>query len=118
MSSRKWRRNPNVVARRIGDDTILVPTGRDIVDRRCLFTLNDTGSFIWELLADARTADQIHAALLEEFDVAGDQAREDLDLFLGRLEDAGCIAEPRPSAASAAQEEPQDEKSGDDEPGA
>ncbi len=93
MSTRTWKRNPNVVARRIGADTILVPTGRDIVDLRCLFTLNDTGTFVWETLARPCTAAQIHAALLTEFEVEGDQAREDLIEFLARLAQAGCILE-------------------------
>ncbi|MBW2261912.1 MAG: PqqD family protein [Deltaproteobacteria bacterium] len=93
MSTKIWRRNPNVVARRIGGDTILVPTGRDIVEQRCLFTLNDTGSFIWETLTRPSTAEQIHAALLREFEVTGDQAQADLDRFLVRLEEAGCIQE-------------------------
>ena len=88
-----WRRNPNVVARRIAGDTILVPTGRDIVERRCLFTLNDTGSFIWEKLTSPCTTEQIHAALLHEFDVNSHQAMVDLSLFLRELADAGCIAE-------------------------
>ena len=91
MSNRKWQRNPSVVARRIGDDTILVPTGRDIVDHRSLFTLNDTGSFIWETLARPCTAEQMHAALLQTFDVDADRARADLDGFLDALARAGCI---------------------------
>jgi hypothetical protein len=93
MSTKTWKRNPNVVARRIGGDTILVPTGRDIVDQRSLFTLNDTGSFIWEILASPCTPEHIHAALLREFEVTGDQAGPDLDLFLGELARAGCIME-------------------------
>ena len=93
MSTKTWKRNPNVVARRIGDDTILVPTGRDIVDQRSLFTLNDTGSFVWETLARPSTPEQIHQALLEEFEVEADQALKDLGQFLARLAEAGCIVE-------------------------
>lgn len=93
MSDRKWQRNPNVVARRIGADTILVPTGRDIVEHGSLFTLNDTGSYIWETLARPSTAAQIHAALVQQFDVDGEQARADLDGFLASLARAGCITQ-------------------------
>jgi hypothetical protein len=93
MSDGKWHRNPHVVARRIGGDTILVPTGRDIVDHRSLFTLNDTGSFIWQELARPRTKAQIHSAIVEAFDVDDEQARADLDRFLGELAGAGCITQ-------------------------
>jgi hypothetical protein len=92
-SARRWKRNPHVVARRIGNDTILVPTGSDIVDQKSLFTLNDTGSFIWQELARPRTAAQIRSALVEAFDVDADQARTDLDGFLEALARAGCITQ-------------------------
>jgi hypothetical protein len=92
-SAKRWKRNPDVVARRIGDDTILVPTGRSIVDSRSLFTLNDTGSFIWQALSRPSTAAQIHSALLREFDADHDQARADIDRFLAELAEAGCIGE-------------------------
>ena len=91
MSEKKWTRNPNVVARKIGEDTILVPTGSSIVSRQCLFTLNDTGSFIWENLAVPRTFSQISSALVEEFDVTRQKADEDLTRFLQELADEGCI---------------------------
>jgi len=93
MSRKRWRRNPQVVARTIGGDTILVPTGRGIVDRRCLFTLNDTGGFIWEALAVPSTLPQIASALAGEFDVTTRQARRDLARFLAELSDAGCVIE-------------------------
>lgn len=93
MSTSRWKRNPNVVARRIGADTILVPTGRDIVDHRSLFTLNDTGSFIWETLSSPCSTERLHEALVATFDVEADQARVDLQAFLERLSEAGCIRE-------------------------
>lgn len=93
MSEKRWRRNPHVVARRVGDDTILVPTGRDAVALRCLFTLNDTGSFIWERLASPSTFSQIGSALVEAFDVTPEKAREDLGRFLEELAGKGCILE-------------------------
>jgi hypothetical protein len=89
--SRKWKRNPQVAARRIGDETILVPTGRGIVDHKCLFTLNETGSFLWELLAEPRSFGDMAARA--EFDVTAEQAGADLARFLDDLAGAGCILE-------------------------
>jgi hypothetical protein len=93
VAEKSWTRNPNVVARRIGGDTILVPIGRDIAEQRCLFTLNDTGSFIWEKLASSCTFSQIHSALVEEFDVPQEKAEADLRRFLEEFAQAGCIKE-------------------------
>lgn len=93
MSEGTWRRNPRVVARRIGDETILVPTGRDILDAGSLFTLNDTASFIWDALERPRTPSEIHSALTDAFDVTPERAREDVERFLSALAGAGCIVE-------------------------
>ena len=93
MTERKWRRNPQVVARKIGEDMILVPTGRGIVDLQCLFTLNDTGCFIWEQLVDRRNVAQLSTALVGQFAVTREQAEEDLSRFLTELAQEGCIVE-------------------------
>ncbi|MFH1438091.1 MAG: PqqD family protein [Pseudomonadota bacterium] len=93
MCEKKWTRSPDVVARKIGEDTILVPVGSSIVSSRCLFTLNDTGSFIWEHLAVPRTFSQISSALVEEFDVTRQKADKDLTRFLRELAEEGCVEE-------------------------
>jgi hypothetical protein len=93
MTGKKWRHNPQVVARKIGEDMILVPTGRGIVDLQCLFTLNDTGCFIWEQLVDPRNAVELSTALVEQFEVPREQAEEDLSRFLTELAQEGCIVE-------------------------
>lgn len=91
MNEQRWQQNRQVVDRRIGSDTILVPTGQGIVDLQCLYTLNDTGSFIWEQLAHPRTFEQVAAALVEEFEVTREQAEQDLTRFLEELGQQGCI---------------------------
>lgn len=90
---KKWKRNPQVAARRIGDETILVPTGRGIVDHRCLYTLNETGSFLWELLAEPRSFEEMAGAVADEFDATRQQAEADLAGFLKDLAGEGCIVE-------------------------
>jgi len=100
MTEKTYRRNPDIVARRVGGETILVPTGSDLADRQCLFTLNDTGTFLWDLLAAPRTFAHLLSALAEEFEVKRERADRDLRRFLADLEAQGCIigrrAHPRP----------------------
>jgi len=91
--NRKWKRNPQVAARRIGDETILVPTGSGIVDHRCLYTLNETGSFLWELMARPRSFEEMASAVAAEFDATRQQAESDLAGFLQDLAGEGCIVE-------------------------
>jgi hypothetical protein len=91
MPEKTYRRNPDIVARRVGGETLLVPTGSSLTDRQCLFTLNDTGTFLWDLLAAPRTSAQLLAALVEAFEVNRARADRDLRRFLADLESQGCI---------------------------
>ena len=92
-TSTRWARNPDVVARRIGGRTILVPTGRGIADHRALFTLNDAASHVWDQLATARSGEQLVRSLCREFDVTPAQARRDIGIFVGEMKRRGCILE-------------------------
>ena len=91
MPEKTYRRNPDIVARRVGGETLLVPTGSSLADRQCLFTLNDTGTFLWGLLAAPRTFARLLAALVEAFEVKRARAERDLRRFLADLESQGCI---------------------------
>ncbi|MBN2497276.1 MAG: PqqD family protein [Deltaproteobacteria bacterium] len=91
MGAKTYRRNPSVIGRSIGEERLLVPTGSDIVESRCLFTLNETAAFIWERLEQPRSLEQLAADLAAEYQVSIDQASEDLGAFLDGLVAEGCI---------------------------
>ena len=80
-----------MLARRLGEETILVPTGQGIVDLGCLFTLNESGSFLWQMLDRPRTGEELLAGLLSEFDTTRARAKRDLARFLLDLEREGCL---------------------------
>jgi hypothetical protein len=78
-----------VVTRRIANETVIVPMTANVADLDSVYTLNEVGSFIWELLDGTRTAQSIAEAVADEFDVALDQAVRDVDELLTALEDKG-----------------------------
>ena len=78
-----------VVTRRIANETVIVPMTANVADLDSVYTLNEVGSFIWELLDGTRTAQSIAEAVAAEFDVALDQAVRDVDELLTALEDKG-----------------------------
>jgi hypothetical protein len=49
------------------------------------FTLNESGTLVWDLLQRERTVAELMAALLEAFDVDAATARRDLDELLRDL---------------------------------
>jgi hypothetical protein len=87
----RFRRNPQVLARQIGDELILVPVGAQIVEAQSLYTLNETGRFLWEQLELDRTRAELVEAMVSAFEVDRARAEEDLAGFLTELEREGCI---------------------------
>ncbi len=77
---------PNQMSSPIGDDVAILG-----LDRGEYYGLNPTGARIWELLQKPIRVRDIHAAVVEEFEVDADTAREDLFALLGQLREAGLI---------------------------
>jgi len=87
-----YRKNPDVVFRAIAGEFILVPVRQRAVDLKSVFTLNETGAFIWGLIDGSRPDSGIEEAVAAAFRVGPDQARQDVAELLGQLESAGLIS--------------------------
>ena len=78
--------------RQVGGNHIVVPIGAQTIDFRCMITLNETGAFLWQQLQQERTAGDLAAALLAEYEVTEDVARADVDKFVANLKEAELLA--------------------------
>lgn len=78
--------DPDVVARRVEDEVVLVHLGRNEI-----FALNSTGARLWELLAEGCSVSEAIGRLSREYDVGGDQVRAETDALLKRLSDEGLV---------------------------
>ncbi len=74
-----------LIKRQIADETILVPVGKTVYDSHGLFVMNELGSFLWDLLPGAAGEDDLVAAVLKEYEVAEEVARQDIREFLDKL---------------------------------
>jgi hypothetical protein len=57
-----------------------------------IHSLNETGSRIWELLADEPTLGEVVARMCAEFEVSEEQARTDVLSFIGLLASKGMVS--------------------------
>ena len=80
------RVSSNQVYSRLGDEVAILE-----LDRGVYYGLNDTGSFLWNLMQQPVRVNEMRAALVEEFDVDADTAEKDLLRVLADLRDAGLI---------------------------
>lgn len=76
----------NVLFQEVDGEAVLLS-----LDEGCYYGLDELGTRIWKLLDQDLDNEQVVAAIVEEYDVAPDQARRDLDRFLGDLEQSGLI---------------------------
>jgi hypothetical protein len=72
---------PSVVATRSGNEYLLVPVTNNIADMDSMFTLNDTGAFIWEHIDGKNSLEDIAGALANEYEVEYDDAVSDVLSF-------------------------------------
>ena len=79
----------DVVARRVEDEIVLVHLGTSEI-----FSLNATGSRLWELLQTHDSWGQIEGTLQDEFDVGTEDLRASIGELITRLEAAGLV-QPR-----------------------
>jgi len=80
------RRNPEVIAKRLDQTTVLVD-----ISTSHIFELNETGTRIWEMLGQGLEAEGIVQALVREFDVTDAQAADEVNNRLLRLRAEGLL---------------------------
>lgn len=80
-----YARNPDFVARNIGEEKILVPISEGASDLAHIYTLNEVASFVWNAIDGSRTVGQLVEEIILAFDVSRDQAEKDLLEFLEQM---------------------------------
>jgi len=78
-------RSASIVTRKTGDEYVLVPITDNIADMNSVYTLNETGAFIWEHVDGRKNVGDIIHALLTEYDTDYETARRDVLLFVENM---------------------------------
>ena len=76
--------------RQVAGQTVVLPTGGGL-DLNMMITLNDTGAFLWEHLQADTDETALVTALLAEYDVTEEKARQAVDGFIATLNDHGFL---------------------------
>ncbi len=78
--------------RKVGGQYVVVALGEASRSFNGIIRLNESGKFLWEQLSCDRTTEQLCAALLDEYDVTPEQARDDVAEFTETLKKAALLA--------------------------
>ncbi len=80
-----FARNEEVVSRKIVHELILVPMRKDVADMETLYTLNEVGARVYELIDGKRALREIVNTIVNEFEVTEQQAESDVREFIAQL---------------------------------
>ncbi len=93
--TRCYVKDADLVTRNVVGETIVVPVKSNVGDLDSIYTLNELGTMIWELIDGQKTVNQIAEQICITYDVSPEEARKDSLEFLESLEQAGLIQKIR-----------------------
>jgi hypothetical protein len=80
-----FSQSPSVVTRKTGNEYVLVPIANNIADMNSVYTLNETGAFLWEQLDGKKSVKDLIDALISEYDVDYETAAADVFSFIDEM---------------------------------
>lgn len=86
-AGRLYRLKDGYCLRDFCGEELVIPVGSNAISDNQVAVLSPVGKFLWELLQSGRTFGDLLAAILGEYEVAPEQAAEDVKEFLSELDD-------------------------------
>ena len=85
--------NEEFVLRQVADAWVVMPLGQTSVDFSGMLTLNETGAVLWKALENGGDRIALAKALTAEYAVSEEEVLADVDAFIAKLREIGCITE-------------------------
>ena len=87
------KRNSGFLMRQVAGRYVLAPVGDAVKTFSGMVTMNSTGKFLWDLLENDQTVDSLAQALVDNYEVSFDKAKEDVVKYLEPLMPIQAIVE-------------------------
>ena len=79
--------------RNVAGRDIVVAVGAASMDFNGIISLNETGAFLWKILENGATKEELISKMLSEYDTDEATATAGIDAFLASCREAGLIEE-------------------------
>lgn len=79
------KRNSGFLIRQVAGRYVLAPVGETVKTFSGMITMNATGKFLWDLLEQEQTVDSLAQALVNEYEVEFEKAKEDVIKYIEPL---------------------------------
>jgi hypothetical protein len=83
----------SIVTTRTGNEYVLVPIANNIADMNSMYTLNETGAFIWERINGEKSVEDIINEMMNEYEVDYKTASNDVFSFIDDMSSYLIISE-------------------------
>ena len=81
------------ILRTVAGQNVVVPVGTGAVNFNGMVSFNESGAFLWSLLTNDTTKEQLVCSLLKEYEVEETRAEADVTAFLAKLREAKLLDE-------------------------
>jgi hypothetical protein len=83
----------SIVTTKTGNEYVLVPVANNIADMNSVYTLNETGAFIWEHINGEKCVEDIINEMTKEYEVDYETASGDVFSFIDEMKNYLIIQE-------------------------
>lgn len=82
-----FKKNPDIVTRKIDKETILVPIYKTSKEMNCIYTLNPAASKVWELIDGKKSLNDIKDVISGKFDSSDVEIDKEMSRLIKDLKD-------------------------------
>jgi len=88
-----FRRSADVVSRKVGAESILVPIRQNVGNLDFVYTLSAVAADVWALLGEEHSLDEIIDAICTQYDVDRETATTDVTALVADFLDAALVSQ-------------------------
>ena len=85
--------NKNFILKNIGSEYILIPLGQEAIEIKGLLKTNEVGSDIYKYIEKGYDVDRIIDAIVSDYGIAWEVAKNDVNEFISNLRKYGVISD-------------------------
>ena len=75
----------------VAEDFIVFPRGEEAIQSPEVLVFNETGAFVWKLLENGDTAEEMAEKLAEKYGITKEQANGDITDLLKKMEESNLL---------------------------
>ena len=79
------------ILRQVAGNSIVIAVGEEALNFNGIITINGSGTFLWEKLAEGASKSELLDAMLSEYNIDSETAKKDIDEFISKLEKANLL---------------------------